>query len=79
MPRVQRNYVNRFITIRSDDLRSLDKDGQEISDIIDSYGGSNPYPRLVADNGILIYSFTTKIPNNNIQEFDKELEESLIL
>ena len=68
--------ANRVITIRTDDTGELDKWTSELLDIIDSYGGSNPYPRLVSgQDGLLIYSCTTKIPTVNIEEFDKEITE----
>ncbi len=68
--------ANRVITIRTDSTDELDKWTSELLDIIDSYGGSNPYPRLVSEgSGYLIYSCTTKIPTINIEEFDKELSE----
>ena len=68
--------ANRVITICTDNLSDLDKWTSELLDIIDSYGGSNPYPRLVSgQDGLLIYSCTTKIPTVNIEEFDKEITE----
>ena len=67
---------NRVITIRTDSIDDLDRWTSELLDIIDAYGGTNPYPRLVAvDSHTLIYSCTTKIPTLNIEEFDKEVAE----
>ena len=67
---------NRVITIRTDSTDELDKWTSELLDIIDAYGGTNPYPRLVAEGeGYLVYSCTTKIPRLNIEEFDKEIAE----
>ena len=68
--------ANRVITIRTDKTDELDKWTSELLDIIDSYGGSNPYPRLVSgQEGELIYSCTTKIATINVEEFDKEITE----
>jgi hypothetical protein len=67
---------NRVITIRTYNVQELDNWTSELLDIIDAYGGSNPYPRLIADyNGVLIYSCTTKIPTINLEEFDAEIKE----
>ena len=66
--------VNRVITICTNNTDELDKWTSELLDIIDSYGGSNPYPRLISGHdGTLIYSCTTKIPTINVEEFDKEI------
>ncbi len=76
MVRLENRPINRVITIRTDNTGDLDKWTSELLDIIDAYGGSNPYPRLIAGcDGTLIYSCTTKIATINIQDFDKEIEE----
>ena len=73
--------VNRVITICTDNLTDLDKWTSELLDIIDSYGGTNPYPRFIVngpDQGRVesyYYSCTTKIPTINVEEFDKEITE----
>ena len=70
---------NRVITISSLTLSELDKWTSELLDIIDAYGGTNPYPRfLVNGQGqgeSYFYSCTTKIPRLNIEDFDKEIAE----
>ena len=73
MVKLERSWNNRVITIRTDSTDELDKWTSELLNIIDSYGGTNPYPRLVAEGqGYLVYSCTTKIPNENIASFDIE-------
>ena len=76
MVRLKDRPPNRVITIRTDNTNELDKWTSELLDIIDAYGGTNPYPRLVAgQDGCFIYSCTTKIPTINIEDFDKEITE----
>ena len=71
--------ANRVITIRTDNITDLDKWTSELLDIIDSYGGANPYPRFIINgDGVgetYYYSCTTKIPTVNVEEFDKEITE----
>ena len=73
--------VNRVITIHSDRLELLDKWTSELLDIIDSYGGSNPYPRFFVEDSdekhetCYGYSLTTKITKAAEEEFDKEIEQ----
>jgi len=72
--RLNNRPKNRFITIRTDDTDELDRWGETIADIIDAYGGTNPYPRFVTcPDGSLAYSFTPKIPLENLAEFNEEL------
>ena len=76
MVKVQNKWINRVITIRIDNTNQLDKWESELLDIIDSFGGTNPYPRLVSgEDGELIAQCTTKIGRENIEEFDKEITE----
>ena len=76
MVRLNDRPPNRVITIRTDSTDELDKWTSELLDIIDAYGGTNPYPRLIAgQDHHLIYSCTTKIPRLNIEAFDKEISE----
>lgn len=75
MVKLTRNGVNRVITISSNNLNNLDKWTSELLDIIDSYGGTNPYPRFIANNEGYFYSCTTKIATLNIDDFDKEIVE----
>lgn len=74
--RLTNRPINRVITIRTNDTSVLDRRTQELLDIIDAYGGTNPYPRLT-ESGIesLVYSCTTKIAQLNIEDFDKEVQE----
>jgi len=74
--------VNRVISLHSNSLSEVDKWTSELLDIIDSYGGSNPYPRFFIEpdpkDATEIwygYSLTTKITKAAIEEFDKEIEE----
>jgi len=73
--------VNRVITIHSNNTKDVDKWTSELLDIIDSYGGSNPYPRFFTEDALpdgeswYGYSLTTKITKAAIEEFDKEIEE----
>ncbi len=78
--KLPRMVVNRVITIHSDSPAKLDRWASELLDIIDSYGGSNPYPRFFVEgyegHGIQYgYSLTTKITKAAEEEFDKEIEE----
>ena len=81
MTKVPRLVVNRVITVHSERLDQLDKWTSELLDIIDSYGGTNPYPRFFVEDpddhndtwwG---YSLTTKITKAAAEEFDKEIKE----
>lgn len=79
MVKLENRPKNRVITISTNNISDLDKWTSELLDIIDSYGGSNPYPRFIV-NGIgqgegYFYSCTTKIPTINIEDFDKEIAE----
>ena len=72
------SWVNRFITLKADNLTDLDKWGQELADIIDTHRGTNPYPRFFVetyDGLTYFYSFTTKIAKDCIEAFDKEVKE----
>jgi hypothetical protein len=83
--KLPRLVVNRVITLHSKDLSNLDKRTSELLDIIDSYGGSNPYPRFFVEDGYpegdssyetwYGYSLTTKITKAAAEEFDKEIAE----
>ena len=75
MPKLPRQVTNRVISIKANNLTNLDEWTQELLDIIDSYGGSNPFPRFVTTEGYYFYSCTTKIPNQNLEEFDKDIKE----
>ena len=81
MTKVPRLVINRVITIHSDSTAKLDRWTSELLDIIDSYGGSNPYPRFFVEDATehqerwYGYSLTTKITKAAIEEFDKEIEE----
>ena len=81
MIKLPRMVVNRVITIHSDSTAKLDRWTSELLDIIDSYGGSNPYPRFFVEDSDQRhdvwygYSLTTKITKAAIEEFDKEIEE----
>lgn len=56
-------------------VEQFDKKISELLDIIDAYGGTNPYPRYWTTGlgGSISYSCTTKIAKLNIEEFDKEV------
>jgi len=81
LTKVPRLVVNRVITVHSERLDQLDKWTSELLDIIDSYGGSNPYPRFFVEDATehqerwYGYSSTTKITKAAIEEFDKEIKE----
>lgn len=81
MGKVTRQTVNKVITISSNDLDDLDKKTSELLDIIDSFGGANPYPRFVITQADVhatsnyYYSLTTKIYKQDVEDFDKEVEE----
>ena len=81
MTKVPRLVVNRVITIHSDSPAKLDRWTSELLDIIDSYGGSNPYPRFFTEDALpdgeswYGYSLTTKITKAAIEEFDKDIAE----
>ena len=74
MPKLPRQVTNRVISIESNFVEVLDRRTQELLDIIDSYGGSNPFPRFFVTDGYYYYSCTTKIPNQNLEEFDEDIE-----
>ena len=79
--KLPRMVVNRVITLHSDHLDLLDRWTSELLDIIDSYGGSNPYPRFFVEDSDdnndtwYGYSLTTKITKSAEEEFDKEIKE----
>ena len=81
MTKVPRLVVNRVITIHSYSTAKLDRWTSELLDIIDSYGGSNPYPRFFVEDATehqerwYGYSSTTKITKAAIEEFDKDVLE----
>ena len=80
MAKVDRLLVNRVVTLGSYDGIKLDSIISQLLDIIDSYGGTNPYPRFFVtidpDNeqgDFKYYSCTTKIGKENIESFDREI------
>jgi len=79
--KLPRMVVNRVITFHAERLDQLDKWTSELLDIIDSYGGSNPYPRFFVEDSDeehvtwYGYSLTTKITKAAVEEFDKEVVE----
>jgi hypothetical protein len=79
--KLPRLIVNRVITVHSERLDQLDKWTSELLDIIDSYGGTNPYPRFFVEDSDTDhetwwgYSLTTKITKAAAEEFDKEIKE----
>lgn len=75
MVKVDRQTTNRVITLSSDSVGTLDDWTSQLLDIIDSYGGSNPYPRFFIFSDRKYYSCTTKIPKESAEEFDKEVKE----
>ena len=81
MIKLPRMVVNRVITLHSEHLDQLDRWTSELLDIIDSYGGSNPYPRFFVENSDerhpawYGYSLTTKITKAAEEEFDKDVLE----
>jgi hypothetical protein len=77
MAKVEPKYQNRVITVVTDSVEKLDKWTSELLDIIDEYGGANPYPRFFVngdDTFVKYYSCTTKIGIDNIVEFDKDIQ-----
>ena len=79
MPKVPRQVTNRVISIQANNLEKLDEWTQDLLDIIDSYGGSNPFPRFFVSEGYYYYSCTTKVPNQNLEEFDKDVKDFIYL
>ena len=78
MVKVSRSSINRVITIvmSTDESEEFDRKVSDLLDIIDSYGGSNPYPRYWTTGlgGSVSYSCTTKIGKQDIIEFDQEIK-----
>ena len=72
MPKVERQYKNRVITVATHNIYDTDEATQELLDIIDTYGGTNPFPRFVVVEGYY-YSCTTKIPLENLRDFDEDI------
>jgi len=73
--KVERLVVNRVITIQTNNLPALDTKTSKLLDIIDAYGGTNPFPRFFVTEGYYYYSCTTKIQKKDTEEFDKEVKE----
>ncbi len=75
--KVVRQVTNRVITVSSTNIFDLDLQVQGLLDIIDSYGGANPYPRFFVNTLMqterYFYSLTTKIPNDSLKDFDNEV------
>ena len=81
MSKLQPKYKNRVITLvmSTHESEEFDKKVSEILDIIDEFGGTNPYPRYWTTGlgGSVSYSCTPKIGLENLEEFDREIDKCL--